>query len=87
MAAARCLGGCALEARPSLAMTSCSEPVPVRSGAEEGASWQQPGAVESARLKLTRAWAWPRAVRLCWCAVVSRRAHHGSSPVPWRVHA
>ena len=57
MAAARCLGGCALEPRLSLAMTSCSEPVPVRSGVEEGASWQQPGAVESVGLKFARAWA------------------------------
>ena len=56
MAAARCLGGCALEARSSLFMTSGIYPVPVRSGAEEGASWQQPGALESARLKLARAW-------------------------------
>ena len=57
MAAARCLGGCALEPRLSLAMTSCSEPVPVRSGVEGGASWQQPGAVESVGLKFARAWA------------------------------
>ena len=57
MAAARCLGECTLEARSSLGMASSSAPVLVRSGAEEGASWQQPGALESARLKRARAWA------------------------------
>ena len=57
MAAARCLGECTLEARPSLGTASSSAPVPVRSGAEEGASWQQPGALESVRLNLALAWA------------------------------
>ena len=55
MAAARCLGECTLEARSSLGMTLSSLQVLVISGVEEGASWEQPGAVESVRLKLARA--------------------------------
>ena len=59
---ARCLGECTLEARSSLVMASSSAPVLVRSGAEEGASWQQPGALESARLILFGSFTWSEAV-------------------------
>ena len=55
MGAARCRRECALEARSSLCVTSSSGPVPARSGAEEGGSWQQPGVLEGARLKHARA--------------------------------
>ena len=55
MAAARCLGECAPESRSRLGMTGSSLQVLVISGVEEGASWEQPGAVESVRLKLARA--------------------------------
>ena len=57
MAAARCRRECALEARSSVGRTLSTLQVLVISGVEEGALRQQPGAWESTRLKLARAWA------------------------------